>query len=200
MSSARDNILNRLHSTTSTATPNPPTSSFFATPTSDLQTIFANNFAALGGILHLLETKSQLPQFITDLSKTYHWQTFYCPENSLNTFISTHNAGICFNPNAAQADAALTSCHAIIAQYGSILVSSLHTRKATVLPPVHIVVADASQLVFSLSAALPTADNINTASIWSIITGASRTADIEKTLVMGAHGPKSLHLILFSSR
>jgi len=134
------------------------------------------------------------------ISKTYHWQTFYCPENSLNSYISTHNAGICFNPNAAQADAALTSCHAIIAQYGSILVSSLHTRQATILPPVHIVVADASQLVFSLSAALPTVDNINTASIWSIITGASRTADIEKTLVMGAHVPQSLHLILFSSR
>jgi L-lactate dehydrogenase complex protein LldG len=199
MSSARDNILSRLHSTSSNTAKTLPPTFFFNPPTTDLQTVFAAHFSALGGTMHLLDTWEQLPELTNELCKKYSWQHFFCPEDRLKAYFSTYNAGFGFTPDAHLADASLTSCHALIAQYGSILVSSQQTRKASILPPVHIAVATASQLVFSLSAALPTNNTINTASIWSIITGASRTADIEKTLVMGAHGPKSLHLILISS-
>ena len=33
----------------------------------------------------------------------------------------------------------------------------------------------------------------------TLITGPSRTADIEKTLVLGAHGPKELHVFILNN-
>jgi len=72
-------------------------------------------------------------------------------------------------------------------------------RRLNVYPPAHIVLAYVSQLVPDIKHALA---NIKTKyadklpSMISLITGPSRTADIEKTLVMGAHGPKDLYLFL----
>ena len=69
-----------------------------------------------------------------------------------------------------------------------------------VYPPVHIVCANLSQLVFDIEEGLKKIqdkyDKSELPSMVSLITGPSRTADIEKTLVMGAHGPKELILFL----
>ena len=66
-------------------------------------------------------------------------------------------------------------------------------------PETHIVVADQSQLTDYLDRALEILQNKyknELPSLISNITGPSRTADIEKTLVMGMHGPKSLIVII----
>lgn len=98
-------------------------------------------------------------------------------------------------------DAGLTTCESIVAQLGSILVSSRSSggRALSVLPHVHVVIAEASQVVPDLGAALALVKarhGTDMPSMLSFITGPSRTGDIERILVLGAHGPKELFLIL----
>ncbi len=87
----------------------------------------------------------------------------------------------------------------LVARTGSIMLRSTRAggRRLSVLPPFHIVVAEASRLVPSLDAAFSAFKKDGQG--WSyaaVITGPSRTADIEKILVLGAHGPRRLAVIL----
>lgn len=100
-----------------------------------------------------------------------------------------------------QCDAAITGCDALVAQTGSVLVSnpSAGGRALSVLPPHHIVIAQRSQMVPDLASALQLVRKIyalNWPSFLSFITGPSRTGDIERILVLGAHGPKKLTIFL----
>jgi L-lactate dehydrogenase complex protein LldG len=98
-------------------------------------------------------------------------------------------------------DAGLTECEALVAQTGSVLVSapSAGGRALSVLPPHHIVLARRSQVVPDLSAALQRVEEKfkgKFPSFLSFISGPSRTGDIERILVLGAHGPKKLTILL----
>jgi L-lactate dehydrogenase complex protein LldG len=101
---------------------------------------------------------------------------------------------------AESSQATITLADALIAQTGSIFVSaSCGGRGASVVAPCHIVIAHASQLVPDLETALrdATADKrLEKNSYACIISGSSRTADIEKILVQGAHGPIRLVVIV----
>jgi L-lactate dehydrogenase complex protein LldG len=107
-----------------------------------------------------------------------------------------------FDKNALEScDAGVTSCEAVVAQTGSILVSSSTSggRALSILPHVHVVVATTDQIVATLADALHAAQTRHAGrmpSMLSFITGPSRTGDIERILVLGAHGPKELILIL----
>jgi L-lactate dehydrogenase complex protein LldG len=85
-----------------------------------------------------------------------------------------------------------------VAQTGSILTSSeCGGRGASIVPPCHIVYGHGSQIVPDIAAALARAQSeITGASYVGLISGSSRTADIEKILVQGAHGPRRLVVIL----
>jgi L-lactate dehydrogenase complex protein LldG len=101
------------------------------------------------------------------------------------------------NSSLRDCDLGVTSCDCLIAQTGSIVISTLSAgdRALSVLPPTHLVIARREQLVPDLAAALVllrTRYDRRWPSALSVITGPSRTADIEKILVMGAHGPKRL--------
>jgi L-lactate utilization protein LutC len=102
-------------------------------------------------------------------------------------------------PNEAS-QATITLCEALVAQTGSVLVSAANGgRQATVIAPVHIVVAKLNQLVPDLEAVFALVYKRGMASKNSyvcLITGSSRTADIEKILIMGAHGPRRLIVVL----
>ena len=107
-----------------------------------------------------------------------------------------------FDKNALEScDAGITSCEALVAQTGSILVSSATSggRALSILPHVHVVVATADQIIATLADALHAVRDRHDGrlpSMLSFITGPSRTGDIERILVLGAHGPKELILIL----
>jgi L-lactate dehydrogenase complex protein LldG len=97
-------------------------------------------------------------------------------------------------------DAGVSGCNCLIAQTGGILVTSASAggRALSVLPPHHVVIASIDQLVGDLSdafALLKAADG-SVPAFASFITGPSRTGDIERILVLGAHGPKRLTVLL----
>jgi L-lactate dehydrogenase complex protein LldG len=94
-------------------------------------------------------------------------------------------------------DAGITECDALVAQTGSVLVTnrSAGGRALSVLPPHHVVIARREQLLRDLPAAFELVKKkyaVNYPSMISFITGPSRTGDIERILVLGAHGPKKL--------
>ena len=97
-------------------------------------------------------------------------------------------------------DAALTQCDALVAQTGSVLITSRSAggRTLSALTPHHVVLATRDQLVPDLTAAFALlAERYveNYPSLVSFITGPSRTGDIERILVLGAHGPKRLTIL-----
>ncbi len=98
-------------------------------------------------------------------------------------------------------DAGISACDALIAQTGTILLTSTSAggRALSVLPPHHVVLATRAQLLPDLPAAYELiARKYGGAmpSFVTLITGPSRTGDIERILVLGAHGPKKLTVIL----
>jgi L-lactate dehydrogenase complex protein LldG len=103
-------------------------------------------------------------------------------------------------PPNESSQATITLAESLVASTGSVLVASSNGgRGASVIAPVHIVIASESQLEPDLDSALahvnqrqlPTRN-----SFLCLITGSSRTADIEKILVLGAHGPRRLVVML----
>ena len=107
-----------------------------------------------------------------------------------------------FDKDALEAcDAGLTACETLVAQTGSILVSSATCggRALSILPHVHVVVATLDQIVPTLADAFQVVRDRHAGrlpSMLSFITGPSRTGDIERILVLGAHGPKELIVLL----
>jgi L-lactate dehydrogenase complex protein LldG len=96
-------------------------------------------------------------------------------------------------------DAAITGVAAAVAETGTLVCVSApdSARGASLIPPVHVAVVAAGQLVADLcdlrtlwrtGADLPA--NVN------LISGPSKTADIEGVLVTGMHGPGQVHVIL----
>lgn len=112
---------------------------------------------------------------------------------------SATNGGSKSGPSESS-QAAITMAEVLVAQTGSVLVSAeCGGRGAPLVAPVHIVVAKATQLVPDLDAAFARIRErgiANKNSYLCFITGSSRTADIEKILVMGAHGPRRLVVTL----
>jgi L-lactate dehydrogenase complex protein LldG len=103
-------------------------------------------------------------------------------------------------PPGEASQAAITTAEVLVAATGSVLVSAeCGGRGASVVAAVHIVVAGIDQLVPDLESAFAAQherDTISRNSFLCLITGSSRTADIEKILVMGAHGPRRLVVVL----
>lgn len=103
-------------------------------------------------------------------------------------------------PPSESSQATVTTAECLVASHGSVLMTSSNGgRGASIAAPVHIVLASESQLVPDLSAALARVKQSGIAernSSLFLITGSSRTADIEKILVLGAHGPRRLVVIL----
>ena len=133
------------------------------------------------------------------------WPLLTCYDPILQEILK--DGGIPFDPdisNIPNARLGITRCEQLIARLGTVMVSSATSpgRRIVVFPDIHIVLAEPSQLVPDLKQAF----NCMRAkygnafpSMISLITGPSRTADIEKTLVMGAHGPKELYVFLVES-
>lgn len=99
------------------------------------------------------------------------------------------------------AEVGISFAQAGIAQTGSLLLelSDPAGRSATALPPVHLVLLPASTIVADLAGLGATLNDLLSApdaAYLSLITGPSRTADIERVLTIGVHGPKELHILI----
>jgi L-lactate dehydrogenase complex protein LldG len=153
---------------------------------------------------------SAAAQHIAELASEGGWKTVALHGGALNDALAAHLPtslellwiGAGYDRDALEAcDAGLTECESLVAQTGSACVTALSSggRTLSVLPPHHIVIARKEQLVSDLPAAyerLAKKYGADYPSFVGFITGPSRTGDIERILVLGAHGPKKLTVLL----
>lgn len=163
------------------------------------EVVFAEALAKVGGQFVYNSTPEEFADNIKTFLHSGNIQALHCYDEHLQGLLN--ESGIfCINSrdDFESCEAGITNCEFLIARLGSIMVSSKQAsgRKSFFWPPVHIVVAFRDQLVFDIKQALAGMKQkyhqTGLPSLITMITGPSRTADIEKTLVMGAHGPKKL--------
>lgn len=161
---------------------------------------FAQKFTELLGKFVYCADETELVQQLSALIKLHQWEKVYSRETGWLDDMSAFQFNPVTTDDIAGCDAAITLCDHLVARTGTIVLSSqqLSGRTASVYAPVHICIAYTHQLVFDMSDSLALykkeADHIP--SMISYATGPSRTADIEKTLVVGIHGPKEVYCFL----
>lgn len=166
-----------------------------------LDIVFAKKFTNNNGKFVYCSDQTELIENINILSLKNNWDSIYCFDYHLLKSINNLKTPIIRDNNQIETmKIGLTRCEFLIARHGSIMVSSnqLSGRKMYILPEIHLILAYTSQLVADIKQAVIQirAKYQTLPSMISIISGPSRTADIEKTLVMGAHGPKEIYLFL----
>lgn len=158
--------------------------------------VFAEQFINLGGKFIFCENEQDMMDKINLLYENRGWKQLLCADERMLKAFGSHNIDIVApaDPKAEAADACITGCEALVARTGSVLLSSAQNmgRVAPVYYPVHLVFAHANQVVNDIDesfALLKKKYGKNLPSMINLNTGPSRTADIEKTLVVGVHGP-----------
>lgn len=204
MTSAREEILSRLKQAKH---PEPVEVPDFDTPVyfpvdQPLELIFKENLGKISGNVVLCASEKELYNQLKKLLESFRPEKVYCNEKALQQDLKENE--ISFSSGSklpSDLEAGITSCEFLIAHTGSVMVSSAIEggRQMFVYPPVHIVIAQKNQLVAYLQDAY---SGIRKKykdffpSHIALLTGPSRTADIEKTLVMGAHGPRAIYVFI----
>lgn len=167
-----------------------------------LEVMFAEQFTAVAGQFVFCEDEVQFIENLLNLAEERKWHKIYCWEPALQQMLQQYEYPYFeTDKDFDQAQVGFTLCEALVARNGSILLSNANMagRRLSIYPPVHIVLAYTSQMVLDLKDGfklLKQKYGNNLPSMITNVTGPSRTADIEKTLVLGAHGPKELFVFL----
>ncbi len=205
VSSSKEKILKKIREALSNPVPLPfpgseGTHSVFHPPTQELDITFAEEFTKLLGRFAFCMDEADMIKQLQQLVKERSWTHVFCNEGALISLLGKEKI---INPDAtiAACDAAVTSCKYLVARTGAIVMTSAQQsgRTTSAYTPVHICVAYVDQLVYDTKDALTLLKKEYGNSLPSFITfaaGPSRTADIEKTLVTGVHGPKEVYLFL----
>jgi L-lactate utilization protein LutC len=91
----------------------------------------------------------------------------------------------------------ITDVDCAIAESGSLVISTNgRIRNAWITPPIHIAIVRASQILPDLVDLFESRPDALDAASTTVITGPSKTADIEGVLVTGVHGPAAVHVFL----
>lgn len=167
---------------------------------------FAQELTAAGGMFIYCESEKELVDSLKFLVHDRKWENIFAVEPEITDLLDkAHINFTSEHDKLIHSHVGVTGCEAIVARLGSVMVSSgqMAGRQIFIYPEIHIVYARASQLVIDLKDALLKIRkkyDQRMPSMVTLITGPSRTADIEKTLVMGAHGPKELYVFLLEDR
>jgi len=206
ISPAKENILKKIRKALSHSTPLPfPQSegnqSVFQPLEQEPEVEFAEQFTKLQGKFIYCINQQEFAFQLSSLIRKQDWQKVFCVEDKLIAAVAAQFEERLVKTDLANCDVSITGCESIVARTGSIVLSSAQAsgRSTSVYAPIHICIAYTSQLVYDIKDALQLAKEKygnNFPSLLTFATGPSRTADIEKTLVVGVHGPKEVYLFL----
>lgn len=176
---------------------------------------FQSEITRIGGRFHHATNAESVCAYIEQVAEAERSSTVICSNARLADEFGIANRlaakGIAFitDPtesdivtNAASAEIGVTGVDYALAETGSLvlLAGPRQPRSVSLLPPVHIALIRPEQIIrgfdelFELLRADFEATGVKSAV--TFITGPSRTADIELTLVVGVHGPQQLHAVL----
>jgi L-lactate dehydrogenase complex protein LldG len=206
VSPAKENILKKIRKALSNSTPLPfpqseGNSTVYQPSEQDLGLEFAQRFTSLQGKFVFCENENELVSQLKQVIANNKWEKIFCKEEGLRKKLAEHTFDNYSYNDLSTCDTALTTCEWLVARTGSIVMSAAQEsgRTVSVYAPIHICIAYTSQLVYDVKDALLKAREKYSGNLPSLITfatGPSRTADIEKTLVVGVHGPKEVYVFL----
>ena len=206
MSNSREKILSKVRQALTSRVPVPfegtnASDNIFIPKSEDIELEFAENFTKLQGKFCYCGSIAELIENLNELATIRKWTNIHCVEDKLKQTLQTSGFTNFTATDLKDCNSSITTCEALIARTGSMLLTSASQsgRTVSIYAPVHICVAYTSQLVYDIKDGLlliKTKYKGKIPSLISLATGPSRTADIEKTLVVGVHGPKEVFCFL----
>lgn len=198
-SPAKENILKKIRQALSHPAPLPfpqseGTNTVFHQSAEENEVTFAQEFTKLMGKFAFCTDENDMQTQLQELITQKQWNKVYCIEGKWKDQFSNTN-------DLAGCDVSITGCEYLIARTGTIVMSAAQPsgRTVSIYAPIHVCIAYTNQLVYDIKDALQSVREKysgNIPSLVSFATGPSRTADIEKTLVTGVHGPKEVYVFL----
>jgi L-lactate dehydrogenase complex protein LldG len=206
MTSSREHILKKIKQALNTKVPvpfltNANNAELFQPSLKELEIEFAEHFTSLQGKFSFCADQQELAAQLMQLITVRKWEKVFCKEIAFCELLNANGFDRDFSTDIASCDVSITGCEYLVARTGSMILSSasISGRTTSVYAPIHICLAKTNQLVYSIDQALEGMTEkygTNLPSMISLATGPSRTADIEKTLVVGVHGPKEVFCFL----
>jgi len=204
ISQAKENILKKIRQALSNPVPLPfpqseGTNSVYGASEEDNAVIFAEEFSKLQGRFSFCADEQELVLQLQLLLKEKGWDKVYCKDAKLLSLLFPA-IGEPYQ-SLPSCDVSITGCEYLVARTGTMVLSAAQQegRTASVYAPVHICIAYTSQMLYDVKDALVSLKEKYGTGFPSFVTfasGPSRTADIEKTLVTGVHGPKEVFCFL----
>ncbi len=184
-------------------------------PEADLLSLFCHRLESVDGEAHVISS-GDVPQLVGGILRRsgattlMAWTDPHLPLPGLSAELATAGVTIVdhetpFDDHAGhnltytELDAGLTGAVAGLAESGSIVLDSGpgRPRMASLVPLLHMALMPRSALYRSLThLAVDRPDLLEGSTNTVVITGPSRTADIEQTLNLGVHGPRHLHVVV----
>lgn len=168
-----------------------------------LEETFALGFSKSGGHFAFCNDVPELAENLKTLAAQRDWTEVLCAFKGLLPLLIAEKLPFIreYNLKNKTIAACITDCEVAVARTGSLLFSSrqYYGRSSSIYFPIHIVILRPGQFVADINdglAFLRTKYKGKLPSMLSLNTGPSQTADIEKTLVKGIHGPKEVFCFL----
>jgi L-lactate dehydrogenase complex protein LldG len=201
---SRENILKKIEEALDQPIPIPfpkieSNENVFKVSAEDEAVLFAESFTKLQGKFAFCLDYAEWTEQLFGLIRENQWEKIYCKDEPFRSILQKKS--ITLTNDLANCDVSVTGCEYLVARTGSIVMSTAQEsgRTASVYAPIHVCVAFNHQVVYDLKQALEFIHGKYADKFPSLITfasGPSRTADIEKTLVTGVHGPKEVYCFL----
>ncbi len=178
--------------------------------TNDLCQLMIQRAEAVGTIVRQMDSVEKAFSYVAGLNRDNRFKTLACPgladpdREDLSAKCSESGLDLLEPPlrsHADRIDLCVTWADHGIADPGTIVVrsDSEETRIGTMLSQIHVALLPVEKIKKDSAAVEPDLNRILSEpapSYTAFITGPSRTADIERVLAIGVHGPVELHLIL----
>ncbi len=208
MNTSRENILGSIRKSLQQKVDKPfpnvdETGDIYTRSNLTVEECYAEEFVKLGGKFVYCTGEQDFLHKLLMLADTMKWQRIHALDKPLLQMASLHHMHLLHSAEAElhSMEVGISSCEFLVARTGSAIMSSSqdYGRQLPVYAPIHITYAYTSQVVWDITDAMKRIqqkypDGIP--SMLSLTTGPSRTADIEKTLVVGVHGPKEVYTFL----
>jgi L-lactate dehydrogenase complex protein LldG len=207
---SKEKMLKKIRKALTSSTPQPFAASgdngkVFQPQSQELDISFAEAFTKLQGqFSYCFDEREMLEQMLV-LARAKNWTKWYCNDPAIRTIFEKAGWPLTWHNSLADCNVSITGCEFLVARTGTMVLSSTTSagRTASVYAPAHICIAYSKQLVYDISDALKKLEakyKKDLPSLISFASGPSRTADIEKTLVTGVHGPKEVYCFLLEKQ
>ena len=204
-STAKENILKRIREALINPVPLPfPNSegngSVYVQSDEEPVVIFAEEFTKLQGKFAFCASEADLKTQLSNLILEKNWGKVFCKEAELKEMLKS--IAVDDYSDLPSCEVSITGCEYLVARTGTIVLSAAQEsgRTTSVYAPIHVCIAYTNQLLYDVKDALVALKdkygNKGFPSFTTFASGPSRTADIEKTLVTGVHGPKEVFCFL----